>query len=469
MPNLPDEALEPESVRMVATVLASTVAAMAVVWLVLVGVGESKHSSEPALANAPQTSSVPTRGQTEHTVSVAAEMSAVPIEVDLAPLEIPNEIGLTFDPSLQPYRRGFWARYWLFIVTVAAPMALVAYFLLVVAAPRYNSSASFIIRSSDNQSSQSALSSFAASSGSAAESQDTFAVDAYLQSRDVVSEMAEHNSLRSVLGRPQADFVFRFPTFWLPNDDEYLYRRFQWMVYVNLDPVTSITSIEVNAFTPEDAQAVARALVRSAEALVNRMNDRAYKDLLKSADAFVAELQKRVDGVEDDLKQFRNSSGSIDPSFVSQAKLTVIEGLATQLAQINATIIQQTNTAPTSPRLPALREQAKSYRIQIEKLELEIAGAAGSEATKLETYEQLILRRDLDAKALANAVAQRDLARQDALRQHLYLQLITQPNLSVGYAAYPQSALDLAVLFVICMAIYLSLKKMRGIALEHRP
>ena len=146
----------------------------------------------------------------------------------------------------------------------------------------------------------------------------------------------------------------------------------------------------------------------------------------------------------------------------------MIEGLSTELAHIEATIAQQTSMAPTSPFLAGLRAQAGSYREEIEKRKLEIAGSAGSEAVKLEQYEKLVLQRDLAAKALGAAEAERDLARQDTERQHLYVQLISRPNLSADFARYPRIALDLLVLLAVCLGVFQLLRMLGGVTAEHR-
>ena len=91
---------------------------------------------------------------------------------------------------------------------------------------------------------------------------------------------------------------------------------------------------------------------------------------------------------------------------------------------------QRTAIAPTSPTLAALRAQAQSYRDQIEKRRLEITGASGTEADKLEKYDQLTTRAQLAATRLAFAQNERDQARQDVERQHLFIQVIARPNLS---------------------------------------
>ncbi len=78
-----------------------------------------------------------------------------------------------------------------------------------------------------------------------------------------------------------------------------------------------------------------------------------------------------------------------------------------------------------------------------------------------------MLRRGLAASALSDAVSQRDPAREDAQRQHLYLQLISQPNLSRDWARYPQTSLDLLALLAICLAFFQVLRKLRDFAAEH--
>ena len=93
------------------------------------------------------------------------------------------------------------------------------------------------------------------------------------------------------------------------------------MADAEVDPITSISTIEVNAFTAEDARAIASAMLGYAEALVNEMNERAYKDGLANADRSVTETQGQLDSAEEALRAFRNETGSVDPNLVAQSKL----------------------------------------------------------------------------------------------------------------------------------------------------
>ena len=403
------------------------------------------------------------------TIVAAPQNEPLVVEVELEPLPLRPQLPPSFESEEDQPKVGFWRRYRLFITTVVLPMLIGGGFLLLIAAPRYSSTASFVVRSTDQQPAEKALSSLAHDTGSSIAVDETYAVNAYLTSRDVVDLLVANDKLSAILSRPEGDFVFRFPTFWLPDNSEFLYRRFQWMATAKVDTATNISTIEVNAFTPQDAQTLAGALLGYAEALVNRMNERLYQGQLATAEHFVVEAQKDVDAAEARLESFRNVSGSVDPNLVAQSKLKVIEKLSAQLAQVEATIAQQLTLAPTTPQIAALRAEAKSYRDEIQKRELEIAGPTGSEAVKLQTYDQLILQRDLAAKALSDAVTQRDQARQDAERQHLYVQLIAKPNLSLDWARYPRTTLDLFALLAICLMAFQVLRKLRDFASEHRP
>ena len=403
-------------------------------------------------------------------LAVATEGGPIATEVELKPLALRPQY-LPAAPETETIQltvvASGWRWLWLFVVTVALPMAVASVYLLVIAAPRYTSSASFIVRSTV-QHSQYPLAALSEESASSIARDETNAVNAYLTSRDVVEELAKNNNLREILSRPNADFLFRYPTFWLPNNNEYLFKRIQWMTDAEVDPITDISTIEVNAFSADDAKAVVVAMLAYAEALVNQMNARAYNDGLANADQFVAESLKRLNAIEDELQKFRNASGSVDPNVVAQSKLKVIEGLTTELAHVEATLAQQTTIAPTSPMLAGMRAQADSYRKEIEKRKLEIAGAAGSEAVKLEQYEKLVLQRELAAKALAAAEAERGQAREDTERQHLYIQLISRPNLSSDFARYPRVTLDLLAVLAVCLGVFQLLRLLGGVAAEHR-
>jgi BexC/CtrB/KpsE family polysaccharide export inner-membrane protein len=370
----------------------------------------------------------------------------------------PSVAGEEFMPPVASRRR-----HGLFIVTVVVPMAVASLFFFFLT-PRYSSTASFRVRSIEDTSNELRTEQLGISVPLISE--DTYSVSAYLTSRDMVEQLAKNDNLRGILSRPRGDLAFRYPTFWLPDNEEFLYRRFQWAATTKVDDGSGISTIEVNAFTPEDAQALAKAMLRYAETLVNRMNQRMYHDQVAASDRFVAEAQEKVDAIEAELRRFRDASGSVDPNLVAQSELNVIQQLSTQLAQAEASIVQQVKLAPTSPALVGLRAQVRSYRDEIERRMLEIAGAGGSEAVKLQTYDLLALRRDLAIQALTDAVGQGEIAREEAERQQLYVDLVSRPSLA-DWPRYPQTTFDLLAFLGICLSVFQILRKLDDIAAMH--
>ena len=388
-------------------------------------------------------------------------------EVELRTLAVEAEfVGLVQQPNAVA-RPSFLRRHGLFIGTVVVPVFVAALYLFVIAAPRYVSETSFIVRSTTPNVANNLALAVQSNTGAARAVDETYVVNDYLTSRDVVEQLVKNNNLLAILNRPGADFVFRFPTFWLPDNSERLYRRFQWMTTAEVDTSTNISKVEVNAFRPEDAHAVTVALLGYAEALVNKLNTRAYQDAQKTADRFVELATREVEAIEAELKGFRDTSGVVDPGIESEAQLKVITNLWTELARIEATIAQESALTPGKPGLKNLEEQAKAYRAAIEKRKLEMAGSSASMAAKLEKFEQLMLRRALAVKTLESAVANREKARQDATQQHLYIQLITQPTLSLDYPKYPRSIRDMLAVLAVSLIVFYLLSSLRKITSEH--
>ena len=119
---------------------------------------ELKTNDKPGLTSIAEKPSAESQA-----VAVVAENQPVVAEIELKPLAIPHQLPLAGGAELAEPAVGFWGRYRLFIVTVVLPMMIASGFLLFIAAPRYSSSASFIVRSADQNSTHDAMTSLAQS------------------------------------------------------------------------------------------------------------------------------------------------------------------------------------------------------------------------------------------------------------------------------------------------------------------
>lgn len=387
------------------------------------------------------------------------------VEIELRPLKSSGELVPTDGLATAPRHESFVRRNALALVTFFLPVACAAIYLFLIASDRYVAEAKFLVRSASSTGLES-VSSMVGSRGMSRATDETFAVNEYIMSRDAMNLLLKEKKLGAVLARPEADFINRFPNFHSRNNQEEMYRVFKRMVSAYIDGGTGISNLEVVAFRAEDARDIAAALLGYAEDLINRLNDRAHQDAVGYANTIVERAQKQVSAVQARLTEFRNSSGMVDTPRESAAALDAIARLSQEVAQIEASIAQQQALTPSSPSISTMREKAQSYRDEINREKLLVVGRDSSMATKLGGFEQLVLEREIAAKALVSAENNRDRVRQEAEQQHLYLQVIVAPN-TPDQAKYPRRLLYFFASVLASFAVYLICRTFIESAMEH--
>lgn len=385
----------------------------------------------------------------------------VPVQPEGSMIDAP------FRPELPEVRqRSMRAK--LFVGLVVLPTFVVAVYLFLIAAHRYVSEASFIVRSAAYQGAMAAGSSQAAvlaASRGAGDLAD--AVNTYIKSRDMVDQLERNDKLRQILSREEADFFYRFPNIYSRDNREELYKHFRTMVHVEYDKTSGISTIAAVTFRAEDSQALVNALIGHAEELINRLNERMVRDAEAYAQSVVARAQENLVDLGLRIVKFRNAVGSVDPSRESAVALEQIAKMTSELAEMQASLHQQVSLSPSSPAIPPLREKIRTYQEQIDREKLKIVGADRSLSGRLAEFEKLTLERQLAARQMDSALANLTAARQDAQRQHLYLQRITQPNLA-DEARYPRRFLTLAAAFGLFLAAFVVVNTVLKGFREHR-
>jgi capsular polysaccharide transport system permease protein len=282
---------------------------------------------------------------------------------------------------------------------------------------------------------------------------DTSVVTGYLLSRDAVRSLESELPLRAIFSRPEADLFSRFPRFWRNDSFERLFDYFQDRVMVELDPKTGLSVLTVETFRPEDSQSVANALMRLAEKAVNDLNQRAERDTLNFAWAELGRAQEKLINAQQALTTFRTQELVVDPTKTSAAVLDTITRLTRDRAQILAQKQQILTSAPKSPAAESLSVSADALQTQIDQERAKLAGGSGSLAPIVSSYERLTLLRDLAEKDVAAAQGSLEAARQEAQRQHLYIQIPISPNLA-DESIEPERLRAIATVFVTGFAIF---------------
>ena len=363
--------------------------------------------------------------------------------------------------------KAFFRHYGLFFALVVLPCLMATIYLFGIASDRYVSEIKFIVRTAGTDSIGSQSSGLSVGMhGLSRAHDDAYVVNEFIVSRDALHWLIEHENLRDVFSVGSADFLNRYPNFYTAETSESFYRYFTRMVQSELDDATGISTVSVQAFSPNDAQRVARGLIHASEAFVNRVNARSYADAVAGADEDIARAKSRVSGLEERLQQYRSQAGFVDVQAENLSALKTITALSTSLARLEATLNQSRISTPAGPATRSLEAQVASMKDEIARQKKAIAGSDNLIASKAGEYSQLIAELGIAQRAWANAETYKETARRNAERQHLYLQTVVDANAPDQYSL-PRRKLYLLLTFIVTEMIFIVVRYIRQYAFEH--
>lgn len=334
----------------------------------------------------------------------------------------------------KPTRPTFWQKAKranrLFLICVALPVALSTLYYTAFAADVYVSQASFVVRSPQKTNQSAGLvSALLQGSGLSRSTDDTYAVNDYMLSRDALAALNKSDAFENAYGKGHGDFLSRFGNFPQQRSFEDLLRYFRRRVSVQYDTETGITTLEVHAFSAVDAQSINQELLKLGEQRVNQMNDRAKEDLISYAQQEVERAEVALQKSTVALSSFRNKQSIFDPERQSTLALQNVLQIQKDLVSSKILLAQLKSVSPDNPQIPSLNVRISTLESEIEKASNAVTGGPDSLALKSPAYERLELDRQFADRQLTTALASLETARSDAQRQQLYLEHISQPNL----------------------------------------
>jgi capsular polysaccharide transport system permease protein len=341
-----------------------------------------------------------------------------------------------------------------FWVIVGLPTIVAAVYFFGMASSLYSSEAQFVVRAPMKGAIPS-IGALLSGTTSASGSEDTYAVMGFIMSRDAVGRLEKEANLRSVLDRPEGDFVSKFPGLlsYGRRDFEALFKSYSRFVSIEIDGQSGIATLQVKAYRPEDAQLIARDLLAYGEQLINTLNDRARQDALATFEQQVADTQKRIEQVQAQLTAYRIKQNMLDPKSAAEGPSELMTKLIGQQTAARTQLADLQKNSPHSPQIALLQTRITSLDKQITDIRSKITGPADSVASALTEYDRLTVDLGLDEKQLASAFTSLEAARLEAQRQQIYLETITQPNLA-DYPIFPKRVISFAVVTVSCLLIY---------------
>jgi len=389
----------------------------------------------------------------------------IPGTTDIPPAVSPSGVRTAIEPrpGLGERARRIWA---LAGLCIGVPTLTALLYFGLFASYQWVSEARFAVRGADSGNADvlgGILSGIAG--GSSSLGSDSYILIDYLGSRELVEKIDKEVNLRELYGASSIDYFSRFKTT-LPI--EYLVDYWRKRMYAFYDSSTSIITVQISGFSPENANRIALVVRREAEDLVNRLSDKAVEDALKSAKGEVTRSENRIEMVRSLMRRFRDKEQLTDPVSVAASKQSMLAGLEQQLSQINATMnSRRAFVNENSPTMNTLRARAEALEKEIVKARADLGGddLNSTMSNTLASYEVLELQRQFAEKALTSSLAAVESARVGAERLRRYLAVYVEPKVA-EYAMYPKviqntilTFLVSSILFALIMMLYASIRE----------
>lgn len=315
----------------------------------------------------------------------------------------------------------------LFGVTVVLPTLAALLYFGFIASDVYVSESQFVVRSPDKPTT-SGLGVILKTAGFSNAGDEIYSAQSYVLSRDALRAINKNDAFKQAYSRPSISIFDRFNATGFFGSFEDLFQYYRKKIGIEHDTVSSISTLRVKAYTPEDAVRFNRELLELAESTVNRLNVRGRQDLIRFAQTEVDESEAKSREAALNLARFRNVSGVVDPERQATVQLQMISKLQDELIASRNQLLQLRAFAPANPQVPVLRTKIAGLTRDIDAELDKVAGSSKSLSAAVAQYQRYQLESQVADKQLAGAIASLQDARNEARRKQAYVERIAQPN-----------------------------------------
>jgi len=340
----------------------------------------------------------------------------------------------------------------LFTSTVIIPTLIASIYYGMIASDIYISESQFVVRAPDKPT-VSGLGAMLQSTGLSSAHDDVYTVRDFILSRDALRSLDRNSGYRKLYSDLSTDQFSRFDGFGFDNSFEALFKYYQKYIGITIDSQSSILTLSVQAFSPDEAKKINEHLLQISEQLVNRLNERGRADMIGFAEDEAARAMARAKSASLAVSQYRDVKSVFDPDKQSALQLQLVSKIQDELISTRGQLSQLISIAPDNPQVPLLQNKIANLSMQIASESAKVTGGNSSLAQKSSKYEQLILERDFAGKQLSAALASLESARNEALRKHLYLERISQPN-TPDISLEPRRMISVLTVFMLGLIMW---------------
>lgn len=337
-------------------------------------------------------------------------------------------------------------------VFVGLPTILAGIYYYTIATPLYSSHTEFVIQQAESNAT--GLGSLMKGS-SFATSQDSIAVQGYLQSQDAMERLDADIGFRSHFSSATMDPIQRIDP---DTSNTALYKVYRRNVKISYDPTEGLIKMEVITADPQVSVDMSKALIGYAEEQVDQLTSRLRGDQMKTAQGAYQDAEQKLLDANRKVVDLQEKNKTIDSTVEVTLVSSQISQLESQLSLENLSLAQmKSNARPNKARMDPVITRIATLEDQIAQLRAKLTedSSSGQSLAKIQS-ELMAAQADVATRQLmlSTALASMEAARNEANRQTRYLSLSVEPK-AADEPSYPLSFENTIVVMLIFAGIYL--------------
>ncbi|WP_137112584.1 capsule biosynthesis protein [Rhodobacter sp. SY28-1] len=348
---------------------------------------------------------------------------------------------------------------------VMLPTFLAGWYFYMVATPIYSVRSEFVIQQAGPASSGGSLGGLF--SGTAfATSQDSIAVQGYLQSREAMGRLDQDLGFRKHFQQETIDPLQR-----LDQDAtlEAAYKVYKKYLKISFDTTEGVIRMDVMAADPQIAAEWSRQLIKYAEGQVDHLTQRLREDQMRDAQAGYDAAQEALMTSQRTLIKLQEKFKIISSETEVGLIVGQISGLENQITQERLSLAQmEANPEPNQARMEPIKRRIATLESEVALLRARLTEDSAEASSLAEIQgELLIAQSDMTTRQmlLAQALQSMETARVEANRQVRYLSLSVSP-IPPDEPSYPRAFENTLVTMLILLGIYLMVSMTAAILRE---
>jgi capsular polysaccharide transport system permease protein len=363
----------------------------------------------------------------------------------------------------KPAKKSLLRKSWFWCVII--PFIISCAYFGLIASDRYVGEAKVIVKQADNNSTADfgiALLGTAMSSGK----QDAQLVRQFVLSLDMLHYLDKSLAVRDHYQSKDVDHLSRLWE-WQSQEDFLAYYRKH--ITVTYDELSGVLDIRAQAFTPEFAQKIVKAVLEQSEQYINQIGH----DLASEQVNFV---QKELDRATQHLRkskqqilEFQGEYQLFSPEQESGAKLTMVNELEAQLTRHKAELNNlRSYMNDSAADIVALKAKIGSLENQLLIERAKLVGDKSNNFSDVNAkHADLLLDLGFATDLYKASLMSLEQARIEAYRKLKYLVVVDSPSLAEE-AEFPRKIYNLVSILVVFLLLYGAMKITWATVKEHR-